>query len=433
MADSAAPGRALRVYQILLVLGLGWAVGRLPALFEANDAERTRLDSAIAGTAAAVAAPLDEQRIAAIAADVAARVAAAAADETVARLVAAGWGPGGAAGGPPPPQTILIREPQRSVAPPQPIVHVIQQAPAWSLPPQTETSQPAAPTAKAALPPPAASPASAEAFRLATDGYAALSAGDRRAGADRLAKALATDPGAPQAAQWAADLRRLTRRWSVDAYSLARTSTALSGDPLAASPVLGGGQTGATLFWTPDPLARRPVFAFGRVTAAANAARAVDSETAEAAVGVRWRPLPGVATDVERRFALGPLARSTWAARLSAGKTVPVQAAGVRGAIDVYGETGIVGFGDPDFYGGAQARAGAPVLKAGRLALDAGAGAWGGAQQSGDVTASRLDLGPSVRLAIRPWAFTTQIDYRFRAAGNAEPGSGPVLTLQGSF
>lgn len=63
--------------------------------------------------------------------------------------------------------------------------------------------------------------------------------------------------------------------------------------------------------------------------------------------------------------------------------------------------------------------------------LRLGGGIWGGAQQG----AGRLDLGPGATIA-----FTTgragahlSLDWRFRVAGHAMPGSGPALTLAAGF
>jgi hypothetical protein len=172
------------------------------------------------------------------------------------------------------------------------------------------------------------------------------------------------------------------------------------------------------------------------VAAAAGPDGGIDSETAEAALGVRVQPLPGVpvAVDVERRFALGSFSRSAFAARVSGGAATSTRAFGRRLTLDGYGEAGIVGFDkDPDLYAGGQARGGTPLFALGRVKMDAGAGAWGGVQRSFGVTASRLDLGPSARIDIAPWPFFAQIDYRARVAGNALPGSGPVLTVAGEF
>lgn len=419
----AEGGRALRVYQVVMILAIGWAVGRLPDMLRATANEENHLRQSLAGQPSDIIT-LDEERVAAIAASVATRVAADAANETVARLVSAGWGPASAAAVQP---QIILRE----SAPP--VVHVVNQQPGWSLPP----SAPAAPAALPSTPPPAPAPAATaappKAHALATSGYAALQDGDRRRAAGLLAAALAEAPDAPQAAAWAADLRQLRRRWSGEAYLLARGAG--DSDPLAAQPVLGAGQAGAALHWTANPLSRHRVGLFGRVVAAAGRNGTLDPDTVEGAAGVRVRPLDTLplAVDVERRFALGPLARSTWATRISAGDRIPVKLAGAAGQVDVYAETGVVGFGRPDFYAGGQARAGAAVFSTQRLGVDVGAGAWGGWQESGQIATDRLDVGPSMRLQLKPFPFAAQVDYRLRATGSAEPGSGPVVTIAGSF
>lgn len=438
--SAAGSGKALRVYQVLIILGLGWVAGRLPDLFAQSTAEEARLQAALAGpdaSAAAAGGTLSEQRIADIAAQVAAQVAGAAANETVARLIAAGWGPPGqqAGGGAALPPQIIVRAP----AQPAPVIHVVNQPPGWTLPPGTmlagtgtgtdaAPAGPASATASAAAASPAAS---RRAFQLATDGYAAMERGDRREGVALLSAAIAEDPKAPQAAQWTADVRQLTKRWSAEAYSLTRGAG--NSDPLAASPVLGGGQAGATLAYAIDPLARRPVLLFGRLVAASGTTGALDPDTAEGAIGVRWKPVPGTALDVERRFALGPLARSTWSARASAGGIRTVRVGQRSVSAEFYGEGGVVGFARPDWYAGGQVRGGTPLYQSARIGLDAGAGAWGGWQQSGGTEAGRLDAGPSMRLQLKPFPFSAQLDYRWRTLGNAEPGTGPVLTIAGNF
>jgi hypothetical protein len=60
-----------------------------------------------------------------------------------------------------------------------------------------------------------------------------------------------------------------------------------------------------------------------------------------------------------------------------------------------------------------------------------GAGAWGGAQPG----AARLDLGPQAALSlpVAGRAVTIAADWRLRVAGDAEPGSGPTLTVATDF
>jgi hypothetical protein len=63
--------------------------------------------------------------------------------------------------------------------------------------------------------------------------------------------------------------------------------------------------------------------------------------------------------------------------------------------------------------------------------IRAGGGIWGGAQNG----ANRLDIGPSANANLRIGDIPARIslDYRFRVAGDAEPGSGAALTLSTSF
>ena len=63
--------------------------------------------------------------------------------------------------------------------------------------------------------------------------------------------------------------------------------------------------------------------------------------------------------------------------------------------------------------------------------LTAGGGAWGGAQED----AERLDIGPSAGVSFRLGQARGRVsaDYRFRVAGDAEPASGPALTLTAGF
>jgi hypothetical protein len=445
MADAeqgmARNGRALRVYQIVLVLLVGWAAGRLPGWLDDGAAESRRMESALglAGAAPAAATDVDTARLAA---EVAARVAAQVADETIARLVAAGWAPGGGRGAELPPQRIILET--RGGAPQESVVRVVTEAaqpsllnvrydlPGGSAAAAYSTVAPAmSPSAAAPAQP---SPTSTKAHAAATAGYAAIRAGDLQEGVRLLKAAQAMDPDAPEAAAWGADVKQLTRRWSVGAYALSRAGT---GEALAASPVLGGGQIGAAIAWRVNPLGKQRISIVGRFTAAAGPEGGIDSETGEAALGLRYEPFRSVplAVDVERRFALGVFARDAWAARVSGGAQGKVGAFGRQLALEGYGEAGVVeGFtSTPDVYAGAQMRGAVPLFQVGRTRFDGGAGLWGAVQRSFDVTASRLDVGPSARIKVEPWPFHAQIDYRARVAGNALPGSGPVLTVAGEF
>ena len=92
-----------------------------------------------------------------------------------------------------------------------------------------------------------------------------------------------------------------------------------------------------------------------------------------------------------------------------------------------------MGFGTSDWYAGAQVRAATPLYSRGRTMIDAGGGFWGASQRTFGDTASRFDVGPSMRMVVRPFPFFAQIDYRVRAAGNAQPGSGLAVTVAGQL
>ena len=72
-----------------------------------------------------------------------------------------------------------------------------------------------------------------------------------------------------------------------------------------------------------------------------------------------------------------------------------------------------------------------PVAEVGDLGLRVGAGAWGGAQEG----ASRLDVGPTAAETFRLGDVRARLaaDYRVRVAGEAEPASGPALTVSAGF
>jgi hypothetical protein len=271
-------------------------------------------------------------------------------------------------------------------------------------------------------PPPIAAIAPISGFDLATRAYARLAASDRRAADQLFAAALAAAPGAPQAAQWARERRRLNRHWSGDAYTLFRDAAA---GGAAATPVLGGGQSGASLAYTPDPLARRPLAVIGRLYAAHDGNGRIDAATAQAAIGVRWQLAKGVSIAAERLIAIGNSTQGDWNLRIAAGGE---QWAGPV-AFDAYGEAGVRGNGD--VYAGGEARAAVGVASLGPVRLAAGPGAWGSVQ-SGTATVSRADVGGGVA-ATGPKGLVVRADWRWRLAGNAAPGSGPAVTVAWSF
>jgi hypothetical protein len=93
--------------------------------------------------------------------------------------------------------------------------------------------------------------------------------------------------------------------------------------------------------------------------------------------------------------------------------------------LEAYGQAGVVGARSRDLFADASARAARPI--GGGISL--GAGVWGAAQPG----VARLDFGPSATLRLPRLGASLSAEWRFRAAGRAQPGSGPALTLITDF
>ncbi|TRW14012.1 hypothetical protein [Glacieibacterium frigidum] len=278
------------------------------------------------------------------------------------------------------------------------------------------------PSQAALFAPPRLAPSPA-AFDLAAAAYADLARRDRRSAASKFEAALAVDPAASNAPAWRTELRRLRQQWSGDAYILVRGAGPTG---LGVAPLFGGGQSGGSLAFTPDPLARRPIAVVARATVAHEGKdfgiAGIDRGSLQTALGVRWQVVPGASLTAERLIAGGSAARDAWVLRTAGGtahKLGPVQ-------LDVYAEAGVVGARRRDTFASAQARAELP-LPAG---LDAGGGAWVSIQNAA-TTVHRVDIGPTIGWRAGP--ITARADWRFRVAGDAAPGSGPALTLSAAF
>lgn len=267
---------------------------------------------------------------------------------------------------------------------------------------------------------------------FAASGYTALALGDRRTAARQFDAALAADPGHTNAALWRAERMALLKAWRVDAYSLIRSGGA---GFVSDRPLLGGGQSGIRLGYTPGPLARRPIELFGRL-AIAHDWFDPKGGSGQGAVGTAWMPLgrDGPTVGAERLIAIGREGRNAWAIRVSGGAW---HAADAKLPIDLsaYAEAGVVGAGSRDGFAGAQALALYPVAAREGTRIGIGAGVWGSVQDGGGRTASRLEFGPSAQLSQRIGKGTIELrgEYRFRIAGDAAPGSGPALTVATRF
>jgi hypothetical protein len=188
---------------------------------------------------------------------------------------------------------------------------------------------------------------------------------------------------------------------------------------LAPGGVLGGSQVGARGWVEPGP----PGLAITARVSSPLGSRF----GSEASLGVGYRK-GGFGVILEERLSLD----AGGGARPSVTVFGGVSDVRVRGKLrlDGYVQAGVVGLNNRIGFADAAVRVEHPV--AGRtVKISAGAGAWGGAQPG----LARLDVGPQVVARLPVIGGTVRIagEWRFRVAGRADPGSGPVISVGADF
>ena len=186
---------------------------------------------------------------------------------------------------------------------------------------------------------------------------------------------------------------------------------------LASGGTLGGSQAGARLTYALNHW----VAASLRTTSPIGGSRG-----AEVAGGIRvtpFRSIP-VAITAERRQAISPHGggRSDFALFAEGGlyrRPMPLNF-----TLDAYVQAGVVGLKSRDYFADGAFAFTRPVY--GRFS--AGFGIWGGVQPG----LYRLDAGPRVSFRFRD-NIHAHLDWRQRLVGNAQPASGPALTLAADF
>ena len=208
----------------------------------------------------------------------------------------------------------------------------------------------------------------------------------------------------------------------VYAYSFWRIANG-SGSALAPGAQYGGSQSG--IIATIDP--------FGApdrgLSLLARGSMTPDGDEREVALGLRWKPANNwpLTISAERRFHAD--APDRFAAYLAGG--VNAVSVARRWSLDAFGQAGYVtGQGGGGFFD-AQARLTRPLTKVSGVPLSAGGGAWTGGQKG----AQRLDIGPTfaAKVDAGPTTVLIQLDWRLRAAGNAESKNGLALTVSTGF
>jgi hypothetical protein len=214
--------------------------------------------------------------------------------------------------------------------------------------------------------------------------------------------------------------------WSGDAWLLLRDDSAA---PLAAGrPSFGRSQAGAVLRYRLGAADGHRPTAYVRATRALAAPRA-----RELAAGVAARPLSNVPVSVavEVRVHEHTTGSETRAAAFAVTELPPAQMLlGLRG--ELYAQAGYVGGRFATAFADGQLRVDRAVaVPGGGSELRLGGAVSGGAQKG----AVRLDIGPSATVSFPVGGAYSRLalDYRFRIAGDAEPGNGPALTFSAGF
>lgn len=221
---------------------------------------------------------------------------------------------------------------------------------------------------------------------------------------------------------------RADKRWSADGWLLLRQGGAAALANGIAAPTYGASQMGAVVRYRLAPRSAHRPQAYLRVAAAIGG-----GPDKEVAVGISARPLPSlpVRAAVELRASDQPTGQHVRPAAMVVTEIMPIDLPhGTRA--EFYGQAGYVGGRSATGFADGQARIDTHVADLGQAELRAGAGAWAGARKG----AARVDLGPTATLGVpigTRGSARLGLDWRMRVAGNAEPGSGPALTLSAGF
>ncbi|MDB5692599.1 MAG: hypothetical protein JWO81_1662 [Alphaproteobacteria bacterium] len=207
-------------------------------------------------------------------------------------------------------------------------------------------------------------------------------------------------------------------RFQASAWALVRgrQGQVLGPTSLASGGQLGGSQAGA-----------RILYSFMRQIAASfRTSSDVGRRGAEIAAGVRVQPVGGLPIWItaERRQRIGQFGGGRNAFAIFAEGGVYQRPMPGQFSLDAYLQAGVVGLHSRDKFVDGGLTLTRPVYKK----FSAGFGVWGDAQPG----LYRIDAGPRVTIKVRN-NVRVHLDWRQKLAGNAQPGSGPALTLAGDF
>jgi hypothetical protein len=247
-------------------------------------------------------------------------------------------------------------------------------------------------------------------------------------------------PVAPPFADQSGAAANDSDRWSLDAFAFYRQGSGSTSISQGRVPVYGASQIAVNLQYRIDPSSRRDPRAYVR----AYRAFVPDAEN-ELAIGLSARPYGPVPVRVAAELRA---TNNRFGTEIRPAAYAVTELPAARLPFDLrmeaYGGAGYVGgSADTAFVDGQVAITrevasfAGPLAGSGynasdqRIRLSFGGGAWGGAQKD----ASRLDVGPTIRLDLTLGEVPARlsVDWRERVAGDAAPESGIAATLSTRF
>jgi hypothetical protein len=238
----------------------------------------------------------------------------------------------------------------------------------------------------------------------------------------------------PRAANWfvapAAPVHAALPRWSGDAWLLWRRDgdSAGGGGGSLLLPSYGANQVGAVLRYRLAPASGYRPTAYARAYGALNG-----TGEREVAAGFSARPLPAVPITVMGEARASHFAGGTTHVRPAVTVVTELSPVMLPGAMraETYVQAGYVGGTASTAFVDGQFRLEHIAAHSPHAEVRLGGGVWGGAQTG----AGRMDVGPTATVAFSTAGAGAHVsvDWRFRVAGNAMPGSGPAVTLAAGF
>lgn len=221
-------------------------------------------------------------------------------------------------------------------------------------------------------------------------------------------------------------------RWSLDGWAFWREGSDAAPVSQGRLPIYGASQVGANLQWRARPSSPHDPRVYARAYRAL-----VERGENELALGASARPLPRVPIRFagEVRVTDTPFTTELRPGILVVTEFVPAKLP-FDLALEAYGQGGYVGGEAATAFADGQIAVTREVARfgsglAGPIRLSIGGGSWAGAQEG----ASRVDIGPTMRLDLKIGEVPARvsIDWRERIGGDAAPASGVAATLSTRF